>query len=176
MVQEAVSNVLDNALKYVRANEESHDTESTPAVTVVLEAHENAVAVVVRDSGRGFEESELESVFKRGFRGRASGANRPIDEVATSAKGRRSSTESRERSRRKKGRSSRTGSDNSGSVETSGDSNGNVAATAAVVAVGGSGLGLAIARDLMRAAGGDVVAANDPASGGAVVTITALRA
>ncbi|MDD9349909.1 ATP-binding protein, partial [Mumia sp.] len=37
---------------------------------------------------------------------------------------------------------------------------------------GGSGLGLSIARDLVLAHGGTIDAGNDPATGGASVTVT----
>jgi len=147
-------------------------------VTVVLEARGSVVAVAVRDSGRGFEESELENVFTRGFRGRASGASRSSRGLAaTDSKASSSSRRSSgggQHSRQKKRHSSR-GSNDSSADNHRGEA-GSDGASAAVAAVGGSGLGLAIARDLMRASGGDVTAANDSASGGAIVTITALCA
>jgi signal transduction histidine kinase len=167
VAQEAVSNVLDNALKYVRA---SAVGATRPAVTVTLEARRASVAVVVRDTGNGFDENELEFVFARGFRGRASGAGSAGAALAAAEKSRAgggTNGDRRHRGSRSRGRGSR-------SSDGGGDESG--AAAAVVVAVGGSGLGLAIARDLMRAAGGEVVAANDPLSGGAVVTITAPRA
>jgi signal transduction histidine kinase len=59
-IQRAVSNLLDNALKY---------TPPGGTVTVTTEAHETLVTLSVLDTGIGISENDLPRVFDRFFRG-----------------------------------------------------------------------------------------------------------
>ena len=65
-LQEAVSNVLDNAIKYVALGHSSH-----PRVTIEIEPHEKVPGVVKRvtDNGPGIPEKEQKDIFARGYRG-----------------------------------------------------------------------------------------------------------
>lgn len=65
-LQEAVSNVLDNALKYVSLGHSSH-----PRVTIEIEPHSTVPGVVIRitDNGPGIPEKEQNEIFERGYRG-----------------------------------------------------------------------------------------------------------
>ncbi|GMK39757.1 two-component sensor histidine kinase [Paenibacillus sp. CCS19] len=62
-VGEAISNVLDNAIKY---------TASGGKVKVVIERYEMFARIDVSDNGRGIPESEINKVFQRFYRGAAS--------------------------------------------------------------------------------------------------------
>lgn len=65
-LQEAVSNVLDNALKYVSLGHSSH-----PRVIIDIEPHSTVPGVVIRvtDNGPGIPEKERNEIFERGYRG-----------------------------------------------------------------------------------------------------------
>jgi signal transduction histidine kinase len=65
-LQEAVSNVLDNALKYVVLGETRH-----PKVTVRVQActSEPGIRVRIEDNGPGIPTQEREAIFHRGYRG-----------------------------------------------------------------------------------------------------------
>ena len=67
-LQEAVSNVLDNALKYVVLG----DPSKHPKVTIDILPHSEVPGVVIRisDNGPGIPSEEQEEIFKRGFRGK----------------------------------------------------------------------------------------------------------
>mmetsp|Transcript_23961 Transcript_23961/g.70282 ORF Transcript_23961/g.70282 Transcript_23961/m.70282 type:complete len:569 (-) Transcript_23961:3-1709(-) len=80
-LQEAVSNVLDNALRYIQSQEEVGQ-EMRVAVevepTMDSQGKVSGVAIQVADNGKGFDPEELSKVFHRGFRGKAS-ANGDIE-------------------------------------------------------------------------------------------------
>ena len=69
VLQEAVSNVLDNALKYVlvRGNDPSHPRVSFEVHT--CRGPLDGVELVVTDNGAGVEEAELPMLCDEGFRG-----------------------------------------------------------------------------------------------------------
>ena len=69
VLQEAVSNVLDNALKYVlvRGNDPSHPRVSFEVHT--CRSPLDGVELVVTDNGAGVEEAELPMLCEEGFRG-----------------------------------------------------------------------------------------------------------
>ena len=70
ILQEAVSNILDNALKYVLVR--GNDT-SRPAVTLAIRPCRSplkGVEVVIQDNGAGVEKDELAKLCEEGFRGR----------------------------------------------------------------------------------------------------------
>ena len=72
-LQEAVSNVLDNAIKYVRRRRKGPGRPRIPQVKVSITANETPLGagctIWVEDNGPGIPEEELRSkVFERGFR------------------------------------------------------------------------------------------------------------
>jgi signal transduction histidine kinase len=73
-LQEAVSNVLDNAFKYVvlPKADSSLDSNLFPQVRVRLLANRKpldpGVTILVEDNGPGIQEQDRESIFERGFR------------------------------------------------------------------------------------------------------------
>lgn len=79
-LQEAVSNVIDNAFKYaVLPKPDSGFTRNpSPRVCVRLSANEKPLApgvtILVQDNGPGIRKEELEDVFQRGFRSESTSA------------------------------------------------------------------------------------------------------
>ena len=71
-LQEAVSNVLDNAIKYVRRRRKGPGRPRIPQVKVSITANKSPLAagctIWVEDNGPGIPEDERERVFERGFR------------------------------------------------------------------------------------------------------------
>jgi signal transduction histidine kinase len=73
-LQEAVSNVLDNAFKYVvlPKADSSIDSNLFPKVRVRLLVNSKllnpGVTIIVEDNGPGIQEEDRESIFERGFR------------------------------------------------------------------------------------------------------------
>jgi signal transduction histidine kinase len=71
-LQEAVSNILDNAIKYVRRRRRGPGRPRIPQVKVSITANEPPLGagctIWVEDNGPGIPEGERESVFERGFR------------------------------------------------------------------------------------------------------------
>ena len=70
VLQEAVSNVLDNALKYVLVR---GNNPSRPSVVFTLQPCDTplkGVEVVIQDNGAGLADDELSMLCKEGFRGR----------------------------------------------------------------------------------------------------------
>jgi signal transduction histidine kinase len=67
LLQEAVSNVLDNALKYVKLG-----SANNPKVTVEVQPHPSVPGVIIRisDNGPGISEEEQDDIFQRGYRGK----------------------------------------------------------------------------------------------------------
>lgn len=63
-LQEAVINLLDNAVKY-------NDKES-PEILVRLLAHTDGVTILIEDNGPGIPPKEAAAVFQRGYRGSGS--------------------------------------------------------------------------------------------------------
>lgn len=80
-LQEALSNVIDNAIKYVVLRRTSSDSASSldtsnpdphVRVSVVPNAepeYPKGVSIIVEDNGPGIPRNERESIFRRGFRG-----------------------------------------------------------------------------------------------------------
>eukprot|EP00567_Pseudictyota_dubia_P015391 CAMPEP_0197444568 /NCGR_PEP_ID=MMETSP1175-20131217/10021_1 /TAXON_ID=1003142 /ORGANISM="Triceratium dubium, Strain CCMP147" /LENGTH=713 /DNA_ID=CAMNT_0042975383 /DNA_START=122 /DNA_END=2263 /DNA_ORIENTATION=- len=74
-LQEAVANLLDNAIKYVTVGkkEAKENQNPSPKIRVTLmpnqKPYKPGVTVVVEDNGPGIPPSEREAVFRRGFRG-----------------------------------------------------------------------------------------------------------
>ena len=73
-LQEAVSNILDNAVKYVVLPKEGSPFLSNPSPRVRLRIFANTVppvgvTILVEDNGPGIRKHERENIFKRGFRG-----------------------------------------------------------------------------------------------------------
>jgi hypothetical protein len=73
-LQEAVSNLLDNAVKYVVLPKEDSPFASNPSPRVrvrILATSRNStgVTIIVEDNGPGIRIAEAEDIFKRGFRG-----------------------------------------------------------------------------------------------------------
>jgi hypothetical protein len=73
-LQEAVSNLLDNAVKYVVLPKEDSPFASNPSPRVrvrILATKRNptGVTIIVEDNGPGIKMAEAEDIFKRGFRG-----------------------------------------------------------------------------------------------------------
>jgi len=71
-LQEAISNVLDNAIKYAPRRRKGPGRPRIPQVKVSILANEPPLAagctIWVEDNGPGIPENERESVFVRGFR------------------------------------------------------------------------------------------------------------
>lgn len=65
LLREAVSNLIDNALRYGA----SSDTRHEPAVTVSVRQQGAQVALAVEDNGPGLSEAQREHVFERFWRG-----------------------------------------------------------------------------------------------------------
>ena len=61
LVQNAIQNVLDNAVKYTRA-----DTK----ITVILDQSDGYAQIHVQDEGRGFDETEIDQLLQRFERGK----------------------------------------------------------------------------------------------------------
>ena len=72
-LQEAVSNILDNAVKYVVLPKEGSPFISNPSPKVRVRLFANAmpsgVTIVVEDNGPGVRKHQRDRIFKRGFRG-----------------------------------------------------------------------------------------------------------
>ena len=72
-LQEAVSNILDNAVKYVVLPKEGSPFLSNPSPRVRIRIFANTVptgvTILIEDNGPGIRNHEREKVFKRGFRG-----------------------------------------------------------------------------------------------------------
>ena len=74
LLQEAVINVLDNAIKYVTFGEGSvpGKENSNPKIRVTLRPNTDVpagVTILVEDNGPGIPAEDRESIFHRGFRG-----------------------------------------------------------------------------------------------------------
>jgi signal transduction histidine kinase len=73
--QEAVSNVLDNAIKYAVLPKAGSPFTRNPSPSVRVRLYPNddtemaGVTVMVEDNGPGINESDKEHIFRRGFRG-----------------------------------------------------------------------------------------------------------
>ena len=71
-LQEAVSNVLDNAIKYVRRRRKGPGRPRIPQVKVSITANEPPLGagctIWVEDNGPGIPDEETSRVFERGFR------------------------------------------------------------------------------------------------------------
>lgn len=72
-LQEAISNVLDNAFKYVLLPKPDSPFSKNPSPRVRLRMMSNrgdepGVVIVVEDNGPGIRDEDYEAVFKRGFR------------------------------------------------------------------------------------------------------------
>ncbi|MCX7258457.1 MAG: HAMP domain-containing sensor histidine kinase, partial [Polaromonas sp.] len=65
LLREAVSNLIDNALRYGVSREASHE----PTVTVSVQQQGDQVTLVVEDNGPGLSEAQREHVFERFWRG-----------------------------------------------------------------------------------------------------------
>ena len=59
LMERALTNLIDNALRY---------TEAGGSVRLLLKTHAGAVVVQVRDSGRGISENDLPHIFERFYR------------------------------------------------------------------------------------------------------------
>jgi hypothetical protein len=74
-LQEAVSNVLDNALKYVLLPKAGSPFSKNPTPKVLVTFMPNlgdpGVVIQVEDNGPGISPSERDSIFQRGFRGKS---------------------------------------------------------------------------------------------------------
>ncbi len=74
-LQEAVTNLLDNAFKYVLIpkNDSGENENSSPKVRVRLlsnrDAFKQGVTILIEDNGPGIPETERNSIFDRGVRG-----------------------------------------------------------------------------------------------------------
>lgn len=65
LLREAITNLIDNALRYgVR-----HDTSIEPTVTVSVQQQDGQVLLAVEDNGPGLSEAQREHVFERFWRG-----------------------------------------------------------------------------------------------------------
>ena len=73
-LQEAVSNILDNAIKYAPRRRKGPGRPRIPCVKVSILANEPPLGagctILVEDNGPGILEAERERVFERGFRSR----------------------------------------------------------------------------------------------------------
>jgi signal transduction histidine kinase len=71
-LQEAVSNVLDNALKYgaLAKSGSPFTINHSPKIRVILRANEqpSGVSIRIEDNGPGIPEEDSEAIFRRGFR------------------------------------------------------------------------------------------------------------
>ena len=72
-LQEAISNILDNAFKYVLLPKDGSPFSKNPAPHVRLRmmstrGSESGVIIVVEDNGPGIREDDYEAIFQRGFR------------------------------------------------------------------------------------------------------------
>lgn len=65
LLREAVSNLIDNALRYGV----SRDAGNEPTVTVSVHQHQGQVLLEVEDNGPGLSEAQREQVFERFWRG-----------------------------------------------------------------------------------------------------------
>jgi len=65
LLREAVSNLIDNALRYGV----SRDAGNEPTVTVSVHQHQGQVLLAVEDNGPGLSEAQREQVFERFWRG-----------------------------------------------------------------------------------------------------------
>ncbi len=75
-LQEAVSNVLDNAIKYVKLGKDGtwDAINNAPRIRITLLANVNTidrgVTIIVEDNGPGINLQERNLIFERGFRGK----------------------------------------------------------------------------------------------------------
>ena len=65
LLREAVSNLIDNALRYGVSREAGNE----PTVTVSVRRHADHVALAVEDNGPGLSDAQREHVFERFWRG-----------------------------------------------------------------------------------------------------------
>ncbi|GFH56235.1 hypothetical protein CTEN210_12711 [Chaetoceros tenuissimus] len=75
LLQEAVINVLDNAIKYVKLGKdgEAGIENKSPMIRVTLRPNEEdepvGVTILVEDNGPGIQKDEIDTIFERGYRG-----------------------------------------------------------------------------------------------------------
>jgi len=73
-LQEAISNVLDNAITYVQMGYSGQTNAMNPSPTIRVRAYPNdraigvGVTILIEDNGPGVLSSERESIFSRGYR------------------------------------------------------------------------------------------------------------
>lgn len=73
-LQEAVSNVIDNAIKYVKLPKPGSESEANPCPRVRIrlfankEPDDSGVTILVEDNGPGISIGGQESIFLRGYR------------------------------------------------------------------------------------------------------------
>ena len=65
LLREAISNLIDNALRYGLAP----DDQTTPTITVRVDTQETEVILMVEDNGAGLNEAQREQAFERFWRG-----------------------------------------------------------------------------------------------------------
>jgi hypothetical protein len=77
-LQEAVSNLLDNAMKYAILPKENSPFSSNPSPRVRVRMLQNidfsGVTILVEDNGPGIKQEDSEDIFTRGFRGESTNA------------------------------------------------------------------------------------------------------
>jgi two-component system sensor histidine kinase TctE len=65
LLREAISNLIDNALRYGI----THDAHVTPTITVRVHVSNSQVSLIVEDNGPGLSDTQREQAFDRFWRG-----------------------------------------------------------------------------------------------------------
>lgn len=65
LLREAISNLIDNALRYGLTT----DAQTTPTITVRVDVQEDQVVLTVEDNGNGLNDAQREQAFERFWRG-----------------------------------------------------------------------------------------------------------